>query len=349
MKESLISRDSYRNVLSEGTKIEILLLSEKEIAGLISIEEVMEAVELAFKEDALGYAQNPPKVYLNFPKYNGDLRVMPAYLERQDIASVKIVSVHSDNLQKFGLPSVRGSILLLDPINGSVLSIMGGRNITAMRTAASGGIAAKYLANRNSKVATFIGAGIQARAQLMALLSVCSCLEEIRVWDISPKAVDAYISDMKSKANNIKFVYANDIAEAVQGADIVVTTTPSREPLVLDSWVSDGTHFNCIGADAPGKEELDPKILKRAKIIVDNYEQACHSGEINVPLSKGIIGRDNIWAEIGEVLTGRKAGRTSTQEITVFDTTGIAVQDAITAKLVYQKALHSKRGSFIKM
>jgi alanine dehydrogenase len=128
-----------------------------------------------------------------------------------------------------------------------------------------------------TQVAAFIGAGIQARAQLMALLSICSCLEEIRVWDISPKAVGDYFSDMKSKANNIKFVYANKIVEAVQGADIVVTTTPSREPLLLDSWVSDGIHFNCIGTDAPGKEELDPKILKRAKIIVDNCEQACHS------------------------------------------------------------------------
>jgi alanine dehydrogenase len=134
-------------------KIEILLLSEKEIAGLISIKEVMDAVELAFKEDALGYTQNPPKVYLNFSKYNGDLRVMPAYLDRQDIASVKIVSVHPDNLQKFGLPSVRGSIFLLDPRDGSLLSIMDGKHITAMRTAAAGGIAAKYLANRNSKAA----------------------------------------------------------------------------------------------------------------------------------------------------------------------------------------------------
>jgi len=329
--------------------MEVLLLSEQEVADLISVEEVMEAVELAFKENALGYAQNPPKVYLNFPKYNGDLRVMPAYLERQDIASVKIVSVHPDNLQKFGVSTVRGLIFLLDPRNGSVLSIMDGRHITAMRTAAAGGIAAKYLANKNSKIAAFIGAGAQARTQLLALFSVCPSLEIIRVWDISPRAVDIFISDMKTKANQTKLSIADNIAEAVQGADIVVTTTPSKKPLILDSWVSDGTHFNCIGADAPGKEELDPKIMKRAKIIVDNYEQACHSGEVNVPLSKGIISKEDIWAELGEVLIGKKAGRTSTQEITVFDTTGIAVQDAITAKLVYMKALHSKRGSFIDL
>jgi len=187
-----------------------LLLSEKEIAGLISIEEVIEAVELTFKEDALGYTQNPPKVYLNFPKYNGDLRVMPAYLEKQDIASVKIVSVHPDNLQYYGLPSVRGLIFLLDPRNGSLLSIMDGEHITAMRTAAAGGIAAKYLANKNSKVVTFIGAGVQARAQFLALLSVCTSLEMIRVWDISPKAVDLFFSYIKPKANHLELSTANN-------------------------------------------------------------------------------------------------------------------------------------------
>lgn len=320
------------------------MLSEQEIAKLLSIEEVMNAVELAFKEDALGYAQNPSKVYLNFPKYTGDLRVMPAYLERQDIASVKIVSVHPDNLQKFGVPTVRGVILLIDPRNGSLLSIMDGKHITAMRTAAAGGIAAKYLANRNSKIAAFIGAGTQARAQFLALLSVFPSLEKAKIWDTSPKAVDMFITDMKIKANQIKLFIADDVAEAVQEADIVITTTPSKKPLILDSWVSDGTHFNSIGADAPGKEELDPKILKRAKIIVDDYEQACHSGEINVPISKGVISKDDIWAELGEVIIGKKTGRASTEEITVFDTTGIAVQDAITAKIVYQKALQRQQG-----
>jgi alanine dehydrogenase len=148
---------------------------------------------------------------------------------------------------------------------------------------------------------------------------------------------------MKTKANQIKLFIANDIAEAVQKADIIITSTPSKTPLVLDSWVSEGTHINCIGADAPGKEELDPKILKGAKIIVDDYEQACHSGEINVPISKGVISKDDIWAELGEVIIGKKTGRISTGEITVFDTTGIAVQDAITAKIVYRKALQRQQ------
>ena len=333
--------------LIEGEKMRVLLLSEDEIAESLSIVEVMKVVEYAFKEKALGYAQMPSKVYLNFLKYNGDVRAMPAYMERLDIAAVKIVNSHPENPKKYGLPTVSGTIMLLDPKNGSLLSVMGGNNITSMRTAAAGGIAAKYLANRNSKVAGFIGAGIQARTQLLALLSVFPSLEEVRVWDLSANAAETFISDSRAKTTQCRFIHAKKAIEAVSEVDIVVTTTPSREPLVMDSWVSAGTHFNCIGADAPFKEELDSAILKRAKIVVDDLEQASHSGEINVPISRGILSRKDIWAELGEIVTGTKPARTSGNEITVFDSTGLAIQDAVTAELVYKKAVAKKTGCFI--
>jgi alanine dehydrogenase len=325
----------------------VLLLSEEEIAELFTIGEVMEVVENAFKEKTLGYAQMPPKVYLAFQRYNGDLRTMPAYMERLDIAAVKIVNSHSENPKKYGLPTVSATIMLLDPKNGSLLSIMGGNNITAMRTAAAGGIAVKYLANRNSKVAGFIGAGVQARTQLLALLFASPSIEEIRVWDLSTNAADSFISDSRAKATHCRFIHAKETREAVSGVDIVITTTPSREPLVMDSWVSDGTHFNCIGADAPSKEELDSAILRRAKIVVDDLEQASHSGEINVPWSRGILSKKDIWGELGEIVNGTKLARTSDSEITVFDSTGLAVQDAVTAELVYKKAVAKKNGHFI--
>ena len=330
-------------------KIKILLLSEQEIAELLSIEEVMKVVENAFREKALGYAQMPPKVYLNFSKYNGDVRAMPAYLERLDVASVKIVNSHPDNPKKFGMPTVSAMVAFLDPRNGALLSIMGGNNITAMRTAAAGGIAAKYLANRDSKTAGFIGAGVQAKAQLLALLSVFPNLEEIRVCDISPKAAETFVSVAKNKAPKCRIVAVENEAEAVHEADIVVTTTPSKKPLVFDSWVSEGTHFNCIGADAPLKEEIDPAILKRAKIVVDDWEQASHSGEINVPVSKGILSKKDVWAELGEIVAGTKPARTSREEITVFDSTGLAIQDAATVEVVYKKAISRKIGRFINI
>ncbi len=330
-------------------KIKVLLLSEQEVTELLSIQEVMVAVENVFREKALGYAQMPPKVYLDFAKYNGDVRAMPAYLERLDVAAVKIVNSHPDNPQKFGMPTVSATVVLLDPRNGALLALMGGNSITAMRTAAAGGIAAKYLANRSSKIAGFVGAGVQARAQLQALLLVFPNLEEIRVCDISPKAAGAFASEAKNKAAECRVVVVVGEEEAVRGADIVVTTTPSKKPLVFDAWVSEGTHFNCIGADAPLKEELDPAILKRAKIVVDDWKQAAHSGEINVPLSKGVLSEKDVWAELGEIVAGTKPARTSKKEITVFDSTGLAIQDAATVDLVYRKALSGNSGCFIEI
>ena len=327
--------------------MKVLLLSEREIAELLSIDEVMEVVENAFREKALGYVQMPPKVYLNFSKYNGDVRAMPAYLERLDVASVKIVNSHPENPRNFGMATVSATALLLDPRNGALLSIMGGNNITAIRTAAAGGIAAKYLARRNSKTACFIGTGVQARAQLLALLTVFPNLEEIRACDISTEAAESFASNAEKKASQSRIVVVENEAIAVEEADIVITTTPSRKPLVFESMVSEGTHFNCIGADAPLKEELDPAILKKAKIVVDDWEQASHSGETNVPFSKGILSRKDVWAELGDIIVGTKPGRTSNEEITVFDSTGLAIQDAATIELVYKKARSREIGCFI--
>ncbi|MCX8153201.1 MAG: alanine dehydrogenase [Candidatus Bathyarchaeota archaeon] len=327
----------------------VLLLSEREVTELLRIDEVITAVENAFREKALGYAQMPPKIYLNFAKYNGDVRAMPAYLERLDAAAVKIVNSHPDNPRKFGMPTVSATVLLLDPRNGALLAIMGGTHLTAMRTAAAGGIAIKYLANKDAKVASFIGAGVQARAQLQALLLTRPNIEEIRVCDISPKAAEAFAAEAKSKAAKCRVTIVGKEKEAVRGADIVITTTPSRRPVVFDEWVSEGTHFNCIGADAPLKEEIDPAILKRAKIVVDDWDQAAHSGEINVPISRGVLSKKDVWAELGEIVAGAKTGRTSKDEITVFDSTGLAIQDAAAAEVVYRKALSEQRGCFISI
>ncbi|KPV65046.1 MAG: Alanine dehydrogenase [Candidatus Bathyarchaeota archaeon BA1] len=327
-----------------------LLLTEREVQQLLSMNEVMEAVESAFREKGLRRVQMPAKLYLFYSKYNGDLRAMPSYLEELDISAVKIVNVHTDNRVKYGLPTVMATIVLVDPKNGAPIAIMGGTWITSMRTGAAGGVAAKYLARKGSKVVGFVGAGAQAKTQLMALLSLYGKLEEVRVWSRTRETRDAFIAEVKPTYSSIAKIFpVESVKDATEGADIVVTMTPSREPLVLSDWVSPGTHFNCIGADAPGKEELDPSILTRAKIVIDDWEQASHSGEINVPLARGVISRENIWAEIGEVVAGLKPGRTSSDEVTVFTSTGLAIQDAVTAELAYEKALARGAGQFIEV
>jgi len=330
--------------------LETLILSDHEVRELISMRDVMDAVELAFREKGLGRVQMPPKIYLFFSRYNGDLRAMPSYLEEMNISAVKVVNVHPDNRERYGLPTIMAVIILVDPRNGFPLAIMGGTTITNMRTGAAGGIAAKHLARRDSRVVGLVGAGVQARTQLMALLEVFGSLDEVRVWSRSDETKMRFIDEASAIYGRMcRFVAASSVEDAVKGADIIVTTTPSRAPLVMNDWIKPGVHINCIGADAPGKEELDPAILKRAKIVVDDWEQASHSGEINVPLKMGLISRSDIWAEMGEIVAGIKPGRVGDNEITVFVSTGLAIQDAVTANLVYKRALERGVGRRISI
>jgi len=275
---------------------------------------------------------------------------MPSYLEELDVSAVKIVNVHPENPSRYNLPTVMAVIVLVDPSSGMPISIMGGTAVTYMRTGAAGGVAAKYLARNDSKIVGLVGAGAQARAQLMALVEVYKKFDEVRVYDRNPEAQRRFVAESeKLYGNSCKFIVTGSVRDAVEGADIVVTATPSREPLVMNDMISPGTHITCIGADAVGKEELDPAILRRAKIVIDDWEQASHSGEINVPLSHGMLTKGNIWAEIGEIVAGFKIGRAGKGEVTVFASTGLAVQDAVTAKIAYKKALQEGIGKLFKI
>lgn len=324
----------------------VLLLSGADVKKLISIRETIEAVEEAFLAKGLGEAQMPPKSYVFFNRYEGDFRVMPAYLEDIEAAGVKIVNVHPQNPSKHGMPTVMATILLLDPRTGAPLAIMDGTTITNVRTGAAGAVAAKYLAQKDSRVVALIGAGAQAMTQFLALNEIFK-IEELRVSDKVEANAEKYASEVKKRFDiSIK---VTDAKEAVQGADIIVTTTPVKSPVVMNDWVSEGVHINAIGADAPGKQELDPEILKRARIVIDNWEQASHSGEINVPLSKGMLAREDVYAELGEIVSGKKSGRTSRDEITVFDSTGLAIQDVATAWLVYKKAKKVGMGTEVEL
>jgi alanine dehydrogenase len=331
-----------------GVMMDTLLLPEEDVKKLVSMDEAISAVESAFREKALGNVQMPPKVYLFYG--NGDLRVMPCYIKTGEISSVKIVNSHPRNPEK-GLPTVMAVIVLVDPETGFPKAVMGGTWITGIRTGAAGAVAAKYLARKNSRIVAFIGAGTQARMQFLGITRVIQSIREIRVFDIRPEAMKAFIQFIEAHvAAGLSLVSASSVKEAVEGADIIITTTPSRKPVVMSEWISDGVHFNCIGADAPGKQELDPMILKRAsKIVVDDVEQAIHSGEINVPLSEGIIGASSIYGELGEIIAGMKKGRENDSEITIFSSTGLAIQDAAVANIIYENALKREAGTRIRL
>jgi alanine dehydrogenase len=325
---------------------EILLLSEEDVINVLTIDDALEAVENAFREKGRGTIQMPPKIYVNFAKYEGDFRSMPSYFENLDIAGIKVVNAHPNNPRLYGKPTVMATIILLDPRNGVPLSIMSGAYLTAMRTGAAGGLATKYLARKNSKVLGLVGTGVQAKTQFQAINEVIT-LDEIRCYDITDETLKSCCREIENCGINV--IPCKSIQECIELADVISTTTPVNSPIIKADWIRNGVHINAIGADAEGKQELDPEILKKAKIIVDDMNQALHSGEVNVPLSQGIIVEQDIYAELGEVVVGNKQGRLNDLEITIFDSTGLSLQDVSTAAKVFEKAKAKNVGKWITL
>lgn len=310
-----------------------LLIGQRDVKELLSMSETLKAVENAFKLKAQGKAIMPCKLYLELPQYNGDFRAMPAYIDGS--TGMKWVSVYPNN-RNFNLPAVIAMILLCDTHTSYPLAIMDGTYITAMRTGAAGGIAVKYLAKKDSSVIGMIGAGEQAETQLLAINEILPKIKEVKAFSRHEDSRQRFAKKMGEKLNlNIHPV---ETVEAAADADIIVATTYATGPAVKKEHVRPGTHINAIGADAQGKQELDADLLVEAKIVIDEIEQACHSGEINVPLSKGRIKVEDIYSTIGEVVAGMKKGRENDEEITIFDSTGLAIQDIVCAKIVYEKA-----------
>jgi len=285
------------------------------------------AIEAAFADHGRGRVQMPPKLYVTLPK--GDFRTMPAYLPSLDIAGVKIVNVHPDNPGQ-GLPSVMALTVILDTATGRPTAILNATRLTDMRTGAAGAIAAKFLAPKKECILGVIGTGRQAEAQVRAT-SHERTISGIRVWNRNPAHAETFAARFgEFDAKSVTLEQACD-------CDLLVTTTPSRTPLVKNEWIHEGTHINAIGADAPGKEELDPGILHRARVFVDDPAQAFHSGEVNVPIRKGLYQTWMIAGTLGEVVTGTRK-RERPDEITVFDSTGLAIQDLAIASIAMRQA-----------
>jgi alanine dehydrogenase len=291
----------------------------------LDLSQVNMSVESAFADHGRGLVQMPPKVYITLPE--GDFRTMPAYLPSLSIAGVKIVNVHPKNPQ-IGLPTVMALTIILDLATGRPLAILNATRLTDMRTGAAGAVAAKYLSAVQEIVLGVIGTGRQAEAQVAAISRELK-IREIRIWGRNPVHVRKFADRFMEYP-----CHALPI-EDVCNCDVLVTTTPTTTPIIRSEWIHQGTHINAIGADAPGKEELDPALLRRAQVFVDDAAQAIHSGEINVPISKGFYRADEIAGTLGEVVIGKKR-RSDPRAITIFDSTGLAIQDLAIAKIAMQ-------------
>lgn len=306
------------------------------------MKETIDAVREAYIAFANDRVQMPPVMHLDVHKHNGEIDIKSGFVEDFELIGTKIASGYYDN-HKLGLPPGVAVIVLLDLKTSMPLAIMDGSYITAYRTGAAGAVAASVLARKSSSNVGVIGAGTQGRMQILALKELFD-LEEIRVWDIDNGMASRYQAEM-SDMLGIEVKNFSNREDVVRGSDIVVTVTPSKKPLVEVDWIEKGMHINAIGADGPGKQEHDPAIVRLAdKVVVDSLSQCRRIGEIQHAIAQGLISDGDIHAEIGEILIGKKVGRESDDEITFFDSTGLAAQDIAAAYVVLRAAKEKKLG-----
>lgn len=308
-------------------------LDEKKIKKVLDQKTAFSLAKKVFELLAKKKVMMPPKIYLNLPGGSNDFRAMPAFVGEKDggVCGMKWVSVFPEN-SRYKLPSVYATILLNSPKTGMPLAIFEGNHITAIRTAAAAAVATDLLANPGAKKLAIVGAGVQAEHQLRALADRLY-FKTIGIWGFLPAEAEKFCHRFQREFSNLKPYQT--IQECVADADVLVTCTPSRRPILKKAWVKSGAHINAIGADAKGKEELDPALLKAAKVVVDDWKQASHSGEINIPVSKGLFSKQDLYAELSEIVSGQKKGRVVQKEITIFDSTGLAALDVYFANHVY--------------
>lgn len=312
-----------------------LLLAQREIARLVDLPLAIRIIRQAFITAARGGALMPPKVYLPLPGQS-DFRAMPAFLRHPPACGVKWVNVHPANIRR-GLPTVMAIIVMNDPATGVPLAVMEGLWITKLRTAASAAVAAQALARRESTVIGLLGCGAQAEGQILALAELFH-LTRVSVWGYRAGEAARFCRLMRRRLPGVIFEPCARVESCVRPADLLVTVTPSRRPLVQRAWLKPGVHINAVGADGPGKQELDPCILREATVVVDDREQAIHGGELNVAVSQRRYDPRAIHATLGDVLIGRRRGRRSPHEITVFDSTGLAIHDVALGAAVLRQA-----------
>ena len=325
-----------------------LILGRDDMMGLLTAAEYVQCVENAFRRHGEGRYYMEPKGHIVLDKYPGEWEVMPSYIEEPEAAACKWVSIREQNRAKFELPTVFSILIYTHPETGFPLAICDGSYHTLMRTGASAAVSAKWLARKDSKILAIVGAGDMA----MGALRTCETLfdwREARIWSRSQATLDDFMASEQPRYPALTIKPSTKLEDVVPGADVVVTITPARGPIVRDEWITAGTHIAAVGADKDGDQELEGAILQRARIFVDDIRQCRTDGEINVPLAQGLIAESDIAGEIGEVVAGKKPGRTSDSEITLFDSTGIALQDSATVPLEYERAVAAGVGVEKKM
>lgn len=325
----------------------MLILSEKEVANLIDIDELIAALEQAHIQYSTGKAVMPVRLVVPLPQIQGRITSMPGYLNEDKALGMKLVTYFQDN-PKQGLPSILATIMLFSSETGKMIAAMDGTYITTIRTACASAMATRSLANPETPVLGILGAGVQARAHIEALARVRK-LARVRIYSPSGTSAAKIKTEMEA-ALGIPIEAVASAEAAVRDVDVLVTVTTAKEPIMKPEWLKAGVHINAVGSHRPDLRELDGATLAKAKVVVDSREAVMgECGDILLALKEKSVGENVIHAEIGEVLAGTKPARNSASEITLYKSVGIAIQDVATAQLVYRKALETKIGTTVEI
>jgi ornithine cyclodeaminase/alanine dehydrogenase len=318
----------------------MLYLTDTDIEELLSMEEAINTVERAFGEFAKGTVKMPSRSTIMMDKYSGSISYMPSYLEESDALATKIISIYPENPKK-GLPTTVAWIIVNDPETGMMQALLDGTFLTSVRTGAVSGVAARYLAPSDSRIAALIGCGVQGRSQAWAINEVLN-LDQLRIFDLSREGMKTFSNEMSTKLG-VDVQKADSAKDAIRGADVVLCATTSKKPVIRREWLENIVHVGAIGSFYPNYREIDTKTVKEAKVVVDSIHAIMEeAGDILIPIEEGAITSDHIYAEIGELILGKKKGRTSEDTITVFKSVGLAIQDSSVANLVLKKYWETK-------
>ena len=322
------------------------MLTRSEIASLLSLKDYIRGIEEAFKMHAQGRSLATGLLHIDsndveFHIKAGGLRLGRTYF------ALKVNGSSFQNRERYHLPNIMGAIILFDGHNGYPLAVMDSIEITIQRTGAATAVAAKYLARTDANTATIFGCGNQGRIQLKALKEILP-LEQVYAFDLNRYAAEKYALEMAQELS-IRVTPEADLDQAVASSDVVVTCTPARKAVLHKAWVRPGTFIAAVGADSPDKQELETSLLRGNKVVVDILAQCAQVGELHHALEAGLMVQEDVHGELADVITGKVTGRTSDEEITIYDATGTALQDVAGAALCYEKAMDLGKGAWVDL
>ena len=320
------------------------ILSRQDVEAVLDMKDTIDILEKAFKDLATGNAVMPQRTPIPSPDYGGVALFMPAYLKGMGALGAKVVTVYKDNPSKHNLPTVLGTIILLDDKTGAPVAIMDGGYLTAMRTGGVAGLATRLLSRKDAHVHTMFGTGGMARTHAWAV-DKARDIKKLILYSIDPKEKRESFRDSLKNIIKCDIVLADDPVKAVKESDIVTLITSAKDPIVDGDWFKPGTHINGNGSHAPAMRELDTKTVQRSKIVCD-FVDACkaEAGDFMIPANAGEWSWDKVHGSLGDVITAKIPGRENDNEITLFKSVGLAIQDISAAYHVYQKAIEKNVG-----